>query len=91
MSRLNPPILSTTLSLLALFSGILAIVSTRYLPERESIQAFFVLVPTTLILASSGYILSVASYRRSRDRRSLIGFFVGGGVCVAFVVVFLLM
>ena len=45
--HLNRPLLSITFSLFALFFGIVMIVSTRYLPELQSIRAFFVLFPAT--------------------------------------------
>ena len=80
--HLNRPLLSITFSLFALFFGIVMIVSTRYLPELQSIRAFFVLFPATLILASLGYILGAMPAQSKNSQSSIIGFLIGGGILI---------
>lgn len=84
MFHLNKPILSLVFSLAALFFGIAMMVGVPRLPERQSIQTFFILFPATLITAMLGYLLGAMS---RTSRLSTFGYLIGGGVLVAIVII----
>jgi hypothetical protein len=87
LSHLSKSTLSITSSLSALVFGVVMWVSMKYLPEQQSIQAFFVLFPAALILAILGYILGTIS-RNSRS--AMLGFLIGGGILMAIAVALML-
>ncbi len=83
------PLLSATASSLALLCGVGLLVGLAALPEAQSIRTFFVLLPATLLLAGTGYLLASKTPTLARSPLALIGYLLGGGVLLATLLLFL--
>lgn len=85
MLRLTKPVLSITSSLAALLFGAVLLIIMRYLPEQQSVLAFFVFAPATLIFAWLGYVLGASSTAFKHSPAAIGGYLIGGCILLAIV------